>query len=902
MLVGRERERRRLDALLAGARLGQSGVLVISGEAGIGKTTLLDDVRGRTSDMRLLGVTGTEGERDLPFAGLAQLVRLTEVDLSELPGPQAEALGIALAIRKGRNADRFAVGAGLLSLLTARSEDRPICLLIDDAHLIDRPTQDALLFAARRLLADAVCMIIACRAGEPCRLADSALPALVLLGIDAAATREILRAEDRPFSPRLVERVVELSLGNPLAIRELAADPSALTDRPAGFPQRLPDTLSEVYARRAADLQPDVLLAARCAAVAGEDLAVVTRTCRNVGITVSSLDQAVDAGLVVVDGARVKFRHPLIRSAFYATAPPAIRRQLHAAVAEALEGEADRRLWHLSEATLGPDEAVAAGMEQVADRAAGRAAYAVAATAADRAAALSPRAADRARRLSSAATWAWRGGEIERARGLLADALQLGPGREVASRALHLWGVIAARSGAIDEARDVLLEAATDAADPVNALASLAEAVNCCFYLGDVATAVEIAATIVPELERASDVRARARGSIAAGCARILAGLDGSELIKAGLRFVAERPEHDPDLASWTVVGALFLRDSRTGRALLDAVVADRRAHSAVGELPHLLFHVARDRAAGDRWDRAAADYGEAIGLARELGQRTELAASLAGLAWLEARQGRAVARVHAEEALELCRPSSIHVMEIWAQLALADLAYGDGEVAAAAGAYQGVADRLDELGLRDVDLSPEPELVECRLRLGQPAGAGELATRYAHRAEAKGQPWALARAARLAALLAVDADLDERFGRALALHAATLDVFETARTQLLYGSRLRRARRRVDARQVLASALETFVGLGAEPWARAAADELAATGATVVRPDEDPTSRLTARELQIAVLLSEGRTTREAAGALFVSPKTVEYHLRNIYAKLGIASRSELAGHLARR
>ncbi|HEU4546884.1 MAG TPA: helix-turn-helix transcriptional regulator, partial [Microlunatus sp.] len=409
------------------------------------------------------------------------------------------------------------------------------------------------------------------------------------------------------------------------------------------------------------------------------------------------------------------------------------------------------------------------------------------------------------------------------------------------------------------------------------------------------------------EIERllpAADDAARARGSIAAGCARILAGEDGHRQIQDGLDRLrsATLGDREPTLAGWEVIGRLFLRDSRSARDQLTAAVSDRRGRSAVGELPHLLFHLARDAAASDRWDRAEADYGEAVALARELGQSTELTAAVAGLAWLEARRGRVgPATAYAAEALELAERHQVHVMEVWARLAQADLAYGLGDVATALDHYQRVAARLDELGLRDIDLSPVPEIVECRLRLDRTARVDDLAREYDQRAEVKGQPWARARAARTAALLSSDVELDTAFSRALGLHDATVDGYERARTLLAYGARLRRARRRIDARAVLQPALDTFVRLGAQPWADATADELAATGAAVSRPDHSPTSRLTPRELQIAMLLTDGRTTREAASALFLSPKTIEYHLRNIYTKLDIGSRAELAEQLDR-
>ncbi len=903
MLVGREAERRRLDALLAAARLGESGVVVVTGEAGIGKTTLLDDARVRAADMRVLGVTGTETEHDLPFAGLAQLLRITAADLGRLPPPQAEALGIALALRVGDAADRFAVGAGLLTLLTQHSEDMPLCLIIDDAHLLDLPSQDALLFVARRLLADSIALIIGCRAGEPCRLADPGLPRLTLTGIDREATRYLVRAELGEQGSRMVDRVVTLSVGNPLAVRELIADPAALLEQPTDFPRPLSVSLSQVYARRARELDPEALTAARCAAVAGQDLAVVTRACAELGAAVSALERAEALGLLTVGAGEVRFRHPLVRSALYASAPPVVRRRLHAAAASAVaDRDIDRQAWHLSESVVGTDDVAASAMEGAAHRAADRAAYAVAASAAERSAALSASTRDRARRLVLAGSWAWLGGDADDARRSLQGAIGLDPSPGIQARGAHLLGVIAARSGSIEAARDLLLRAAAHATEPADALTSLAEAVDVCFYLGDAATAVDLARAIEGSLTDSPDGEAWALGSVAAGCARILAGEEGSAQIRSGLdRLGAIDLRHgDPALTTWAVIGPLFLRDTASGREQLARAVSDRRARSAVGELPHLLFHIARDEAAGDRWDSAEADYAEAIGLARELGQSTELACSLAGLAWLDARRGRvAAATARAEEALELCERHHVHVMEIWARLAAADLASGLGDVDAALTRYEGVAARLTELGLRDVDLSPAPEIVECLIRLGRQDQALGVATEHASLARSKGQPWALARAARAEALLRDDDELDTAFGLALGFHEATLDVYERARTQLAYGGRLRRARRRVDARAVLQPALDTFVELGAQPWVDAAADELAASGATVARPDASSASRLTPRELQIARLLTEGRTTREAAGALFVSPKTVEYHLRNIYTKLGIASRGELADRL---
>ena len=899
MLVGRHAERQQVDAVLAAARLGQSGVLVLTGEPGIGKTALLAYAQERATSMQVLAVTGSETERDLPFAGLAQLLRLTEVDLERLPPPQAEALGAALALRAGRATSRFAVGAGLLTLLTRASEDRPVLLRVDDAHLLDLPSQEALAFVARRLLADAVAVVAAARAGEPCRLVADDLPRLPLGGLDLAGTRDLVTLTvGGSTSTELVRRLHVTTDGNPLALQELASDHERLRLLPPDAPAPVPMRLAALYARRGAELSADAQTAAAVAAAVGEDLATTARACALLGVPVQALQEVEDAGLVVIGVERFDFTHPLVRSGLYALVPPGPRRRLHAAIADALpEADRDRRAWHRSAAAFGPDEGVAVELDAVAERAAGRGAYAVATTAGERAATLSLEPAGRVRRWLVAATRAWQAGDAVRTRDLLDRADRLQPGSAVGL----LRGVVAARCGAMDDARDLLLAAGAAAPDAATAVSCYAEAVDVCFYLADARGARAAGERIEVLLPRA-DPATMTLGMLALGMSRVLAGEDGAGLIKAALA----RPEPVPasadgawDDASWRALGPLFVRDSTAGRDLMGRVVEHRRAESAVGALPHVLFHIARDEATTDRWAEAVADYSEAAGLAREFGQTTELGASLAGLAWVEARQGRAEAAAHAAEATALGEEFRLHVPAIWAQLALADLALGSGAVPDAVRRYAAVEDRLDALGVGDVDLSPAPELVESLLRTGDAGRAAVAAERYARRAEDKGQPWARARAARSLGLLAPDAEVDRCFGAAVELHAATLDVYEEALTRLAWGARLRRQRRRVDARVPLGQALEILVALGARPWAEAAADELAATGMTVTRPGRSPRDELTPRELRIAVLLAEGRTTRQVAGMLFLSPKTVEYHLRHVYTKLGIDSRAQLAGQV---
>lgn len=872
---------------------------MLTGEPGIGKTALLQYAAEVAANMQVRTVTGIESERDLPFAGLAQLLRVTPSDLDRLPEPQAQALGVALALRPGSGVDRFAVGAGLLTLLSHRSEDQPICLLIDDAHLLDGPSQEALAFAARRLLADAVALIAAARSGEACRLVDADLPSTELDGIGVDGTRAMVDRSRTVTTGDFSRRIHSLTGGNPLAIQELISSSDALRTLPPDAPAPIPAELSALYARRATDLDPATVTAVMVAAAAGEDLATITRACARLGISVNALAAAEEAGLISVTEDRVRFEHPLIRSGLYASASPSRRRELHAVIADVLSAvDADRRAWHRCAATLGLDEATAAEMEDVGRRAADRGAHSVAAAAAERAASLTPDDTVRARRWLAAGTWAWEAGEGVRARESLERAARLDPSPQTVATQLRLKGVIAARCGALDEARDVLLAAGAASADASEQVVCYAEAVNACFYLGDAAHAL-LAAERIEAVVDGADSRAGVLGLVAAGMGRILAGQDGARLIrKAVQRPQATEPYHVGGLddASWRAIAPLYLRDSGIGRAMIESVVAERRAQSAIGTLPHLLFNIARDEATTDRWSHAEADYSEAIGLAREFGQTTELAMSLAGLAWLEARLGRGESAVgHASEALDLSAEFRVHLGRIWTEMALGDLALGAGDAATAADRYGAIEATLSTLGVLDVDLSPGPELVEARLRLGDRDGAGPLADGYSRRAADKGQPWAMARAARSRALLADDGEFDDVFAEALELHAATVDLFEEARTLLALGSRRRRARRRIDGRIPLRRALDIFTQLGARPWAGAAADELTATGMTVTKPGESAASQLTPRELQIARLLADHKTTRQVATALFLSPKTVEYHLRHIYAKFAIDSRADL-------
>jgi DNA-binding CsgD family transcriptional regulator len=505
--------------------------------------------------------------------------------------------------------------------------------------------------------------------------------------------------------------------------------------------------------------------------------------------------------------------------------------------------------------------------------------------------------------LYAAADAAWLGGLTERTVALLDDARRHAAAPNLVMWIDHLRGHIATRRGPVQVGQAILLEAAHRAAaiDPDRAVIMLAEAVNAAFYAGD-AEAMRHAAEQVRAVAPSNATGRTAFFSLMAqGMAGIFSGADeqGAELVREATALLDNSDElrSDPRLLAWAVMGPAWLREAHGGLKLVDRALEIARQQSAVGVLPFVLTHVAINELASDRWAAAQAGFHEAVDLARMTGQHTELTTSLVRLAGLEARKGLAEpSRQHAGEALELSRQLGLGMCEVWAFAALGELELALGHPEPALAFFEEQKAVLLARRIGDVDLSPGPELVELYLRSGRGDDARAAAQAYKRDATVKAQPWALARAARAQGLLATDdAEIDAGFEAALAFHAQTPDIFETARTHLLYGSQLRRARQRVRAREHLRTALDLFDRLTADPWSDMARGELAATGETARRRNPATLNQLTPQELQVALRIAEGRTTREAASALFLSPKTIEYHLRAVYRKLGIASRTEL-------
>jgi len=901
MLLGREQERREIDQALAQARSGASSVLALTGEPGIGKTALLDYAAGQAGGMRLLRARGIESEAQIPFGSLLELIRPALVLLDQIPPPQAVALEGALALRPGSAQDRFALGAATLSLLAAYAEQGPVAVLVDDAQWLDGSSAQALLFAIRRLLADPIAVLIAVRDGEPSLLDGAGLPVRRISGLTSDEAAGLMPG----LPPDAVTRLHQATAGNPLALLELAADPGDAMLAPEGAPVLVSAGISGAFLRRAGRLdqaaRQALVLAATCDT---GDLAALGQAAARLGIDLSALAAAESSGLVTLSAGAVEFRHPLARSAVYAAAPASQRRAAHRALAAALpDRDVDRRAWHLAAAAAGPDEAASAALAQAAARSRDRSSYATAAAAFERAGRLTADNEARARLLAQAAEAGWLAGLTGPAVARLDEARLLAAEPGTLVEIDRLAGHIATMRGPIMRGHAILTTAAGQA-DPERAVAMLAEAASACFYAGNPAEMLRVAERAWATLPARPSERARFLAAMALGMARIMGGdaSAGAEALHQAVTLAEGSPEVRDDLRMlpWLAVAPLFLREAATGRSLLAHTLQTARARAAVGVLPFALDLIARDQATTDRWAVAEATYQEAISLARESGQLTQLGFGLAGLAWLHARRGRDQdCRACAAEALELCGQLGTRLLEIWATAALGELELALGDAARAVRHFERQQELLADQGITDADLSPAAELVDSYLKLGRDDDAAAAAADFIATAQAKGQPWPLARALRCQGMLAPDATFAADFERAIELHQQTPDVFEAARTRLAYGQRLRRTRNRVLAREQLRAAVDAFDNLGARPWADLAIAELAATGETRRPRDASRLDELTPQELQIALLLTAGKTTRETAAALFLSPKTVEYHLRHVYQRLGIHSREELAQRL---
>jgi DNA-binding NarL/FixJ family response regulator len=877
MLYGREVERARIGELLAEARKSRSGRLVIRGDPGVGKSALLEDVCERATGMRVLRAAGVESETQLPFAGLHQLIRPLAPLVDRLPDPQGAALLAALGLRPGRSDDRFLVSVAVLSVLAEASEQAPLLCLVDDAHWLDDASADALVFVARRLEAEPIAMLFAARDQG---FEAQGLPELRLGGLDRAAAAALL--ERTPDA-----RVIDATGGNPLALLELPAEVELSEVEPLPLGARL----ERAFLARVERLpEPTRTLLLVAAADDSGELAVVLRAAAELGVPADALDAAEQAGLAVVRGGRLSVRHPLVRSAVYHGAPVSQRRAVHAALASALDAEPDRRVWHRAAALVEPDTEVAAELEAAAERARQRSGFAAAAHALERAAALTEDMEVRVGRLIAAAENAWLGGRGARAAALLEQARPLTPIQRADVE--RYAGLVEFTEGHPFEACRRLLAAAAEVGsdDGRRALELLAIARIAATHTGDRDAALAIAelasGLVVSDapvnavvLESLAGFGAHAAGDFPAAACRLRAA-------------VALEAEHEDELLADPLAllfagrAAVYLGDDRAACRIHAAAVARARADGALGVLAQALARLGFAELFAGRWVTAETSAAEGLRLARDIGQHELVGYQLVLLTLIAAHRGREdECRARAAEALELAAASgSALITELgrWA-LALLELGLGHRDAAESHAAGIFATDAVYWATLDRVDAAIEAGLLDvARERL------------------AAFEPWARSGAAWAQAIVlhgrARLIDDERLFEAAFTRHTRP---FQRARAELAYGSFLRRERRAVQAREPLQAALARFEDLGAGAWAERTREELRASGRSL-RPRAAAAGRdLTAQELQVAQLAADGLTDRDVAARLFLSPRTVELHLRTALAKLGAGSRDELADAL---
>ncbi|SDU68559.1 helix-turn-helix transcriptional regulator [Jiangella alkaliphila] len=902
-LRGRHGECDVLDGLLLKARAGQSAVLVLRGEAGIGKSALLDHLLGRAAGCRVARAAGSESEMELAFAGLHQLCLPFLDRLDRLPAPQHDALVTAFGLSAGRPPERFLVGLAVLSLLADVAADRPLVCVVDDAQWLDQVSLQVLAFVARRLAAEPVAMVFAVRDLDA-HLELAGLAELTVGGLSDADARALLdSAVPGRLDEHVRDRIVAETRGNPLALLELprgvtAAELAGGFWRPDAGP--LPGRIEHSFLRRVRSLPPTTqrfLLVAAAEPVG--DVSLLLRATTLLELGADAAGAAETAGLIEL-GARVRFRHPLVRSAAYRAAGSGDRREVHRALAEATDPDADpdRRAWHRAQAAAGPDEAVAAELERSAGRAQSRGGVAAAAAFLERAAELTPDPVRRGVRAIAAARAKLRAGAPDTAHALLATA-QLGPLDELhRAQVARLRAQITSVRRRGGDAVAQLLDAARrlEPLDRAAARETYLEALGAAFFAGRLGTGLPAAAAAAravpsgPRPPRPTDllldgVATRLADGYAAGVPALTRALqafrgdDADDAVMSWLWLacpVAPEPIA-PDL--W---------DDDAWHDLATRAVRLARGAGALTVLPVALSYRAGVHLHAGEFAAAATLIEESEAIAAATGNPPLRYTPILLAAWRgdeTAARAAIDAAVHEAEARGEGRALGL------AGYATAVLDNGLGHYGAALAAARTACD-YEDLGFYGWSLA---ELVEAAVRAGAPAEAGAALELLLERAGSSGTDWALGVGARSAALLADGERADALYREAIERLGRSRAAVQQARARLLYGEWLRRENRRASAREQLRAAHETFARIGAEAFAERARRELQATGETVHRRSTGSGLALTTQEAQIARLAGDGLTNPEIGAQLFISPHTVEWHLRKVFAKLDISSRRQL-------
>ena len=902
-LFGRKRERAVLDRLLEGARGGDGGVLVVHGEPGVGKTALLEYAIEAGHGYRVARTSGVEGEMELPFAALQQLCS-SFLELAErLPQPQRDALDIAFGLNAGMPPNPFLVGLAVLGLLSEAAGDGPLLTVVDDAQWLDAGSARALTFVARRLFAEKIALVFATRElGN----ALTRLPELRVEPLGHRDARSLLESSlPAPLDERVLDRIVDETGGNPLALLEL---PRGLTPTQLaggfGLPANVPlsASIEESFTRRLAALPYEArrfLLVAAADPVG--DPASIRRAAELLGIPEATAGAVESEGLLVF-GSRVVFRHPLFRSAAYRASGVRERREAHRALAEATDPDIDpdRRAWHRAQAAAVPDEEVAAELERSAARAQGRGGFAAAGVFLERAAALTPDPSRRAERALAAAQTNFQAGALDDARDLLSAAhtgiltdLEL-------ARADLLRAQITFVATHGSDAPPLLLDAARrlSSLDPPLARETYLDACSAALFAGRLARPGGSALDIAQAARTAPAPGRKPRGPdlLLDALTTLLTGRYEAAvpmLRRAAGAFGTDRSATEQMRWIWlATIASVQLWDDATWEALSERHIRIARKTGALGDLPLALTQRIYLHLLAGELDAAAS-------LVEEIQRATDTTGSdlapygAVGLAALRGREAEATYLIERTRAEVTSRGEGIGLSVLgWAAAVLHN----------GLGRYEEA--REAALGVAAHDLNPSmwvmPEVVEAAVRAGTPEVAEDARRRLGSIARASGTDWVVGIASRSEALLAEGPAAERLYLEAIDRLGRTRITVDLARAHLLYGEWLRRERRRLDARVQLRLAHERFSDFGMDAFAERARIELLATGEHARRRTVDTSHQLTPQEAQISRLAAQGNTNREIAAQLFISPSTVEYHLRKVFRKLDVKSRTQLASRIS--
>lgn len=904
VLRGRGVEQEALRAVVARAREGEGAALVLRGQPGVGKSALLDDlladVAASEADVVALRTGGVESEAPLPFAALHRLLRPVLSRLTDIPEPQAQALRVAFGEAADHAGDRHLVFLGTLSLLSEVGGEHPVLAVVDDAHWLDDASAAALLFAARRVGGERVALLFAVRDDQTGAFDARDLATLGVNGVSPDAAGEVLA--DRvavPVADHVLEELVEATAGNPLGLLELGG---ALTPGQLGGQDRLPARLPvtegveraflDRYRSLDAAAQAVLLLAA---ADDSGDPVVVTRAANALDGSAEGLDAAEQSGLLRVDDGRLALRHPLVRTAIYGAATSSRRRRAHRALADALEGTRhdDRRAWHLAASVDGPDPDAVAALDESADRSSRRGGHEAAAAAWTRAAELTLDPHQRAVRLLAAARAHLAAGRPADADLLTRAALVDADDPLLRADLLQLQGQVEWNTRSLDEGHRMVCRAAATAAphDPAQArvLAMLAAALA---SFGARRTDAPDPTTIAPAPALDAPAEEQVTQALLEGFTAV-SREDWAEAATAMRRaWDLPLPADVPPLLHHNLaIAAVHLGDDERVVALHDRQLQHARDAGAVNMIEHALTRGAISRIATGAWSQAANAAQEALLLDRNLGLEELVAVPLAQLAVIAVLRGDPTAPEQVRDLEVELERRPPHGATVGFVLGLAHWAAAcQADVTPAAALHH-----LQQIHLPVMRGLTSFDRIETAMLAGRRDLAEDWLDELRRFAEGTDMAWAWAAVHHARAVMGLG-DVEESFTKALEWHRRSTRLPMHARTQLALGEHLRRHRRRTAARVPLREALETFEGIGAATWAERARRGLRASGETARRGASLVPTDLTPQEAQIAGLVREGLTNKDVATRLFISPRTVDFHLRNIFTKLGITSRTELA------